>query len=127
MRGNSFKDIRKINPFLHGDESLFVKAVRSGNVELANLILDKALKLNPIQTLFSGTLYAERTFFAMVEVLEEIVERTAHNSNINSLQERLERIIAQERIFRRLTFRILWASTVFMALINLRNQLRNRW
>jgi hypothetical protein len=48
IRGNSIYDIRQIDPFLNGRESIFVSAVRSGNVELANLILDKAFNLNPI-------------------------------------------------------------------------------
>jgi hypothetical protein len=60
MRGNSFKDIRKINPFLYGDESLLVKAVRSGNADLANLILDKALKLNPLQVFACSRYYCRR-------------------------------------------------------------------
>jgi hypothetical protein len=60
MRGNSYRDIRKINPFANGRNSLFVQAVRKGNVELANLILDKSLKPNPMQPLLCTNFFNER-------------------------------------------------------------------
>jgi hypothetical protein len=60
MRGNSFKDIRKINPFLYGDESLFVYAMRSGDLKLVNLILDKGVKWNPLQIFACSRYYSQR-------------------------------------------------------------------
>jgi hypothetical protein len=59
MKGNSFKDIRKIDPFIYGRESIFVDAVRSGNFELAELILDKAFKFNPIWPITIPLLYGK--------------------------------------------------------------------
>jgi hypothetical protein len=57
MRRLSFKDIRIIDPFLNGDQSIFINAVASGNFELANLILDK---VNPFPRLISASLFVER-------------------------------------------------------------------
>jgi hypothetical protein len=95
--GNSFKDLRKIDPFLNGRLSIFTNAVRSGNVELATLILDKALKLNPIQPFLSGTLYGERAFFVLEHALDEII-RQMDVLGMDSIVDRLERIFEQERL-----------------------------
>ena len=45
--GNLLRDVRKLDPFAKEDKSVFLNAISNGNVELANLILDKAIKLNP--------------------------------------------------------------------------------
>ena len=47
--GNSFRDVRKLDPFTNEDESVFLKAILNGNKELANLILDKAITFDPLQ------------------------------------------------------------------------------
>jgi hypothetical protein len=60
MRGNSFKDVRKINPFRYGNESLFVNAIRSGDLKLVNLILEKGLKCNPFQVFVCSMFYWHR-------------------------------------------------------------------
>jgi hypothetical protein len=73
MRGNSFRDIRKINPFANGCNSLFVQAVMDGNVELANLILDKSLKPNPIQPFLCTKFYNER--YRNLQLAENIASR----------------------------------------------------
>jgi hypothetical protein len=94
MRGNSVKDLRKINPFLHGEGSLFAEAVRSGNVDLANLILDKAIKLNPINFLYPK-FYEERyrNLEMASTIASDIIERSKDNSDMVFLRDRLERIL----------------------------------
>jgi len=100
IRGNSLNDIRRIDPFFHGDESIFVNAVRSGNFELANLILDKTLKLNPIRIL-SPNLYSGRT--ESIRTVYQIIARGVDNWDMVSLKNRLDNMLRQE-ILRQLVF-----------------------
>jgi hypothetical protein len=58
--GNSLLDLRKLNPFSKEDESVFLNAISNGNVELANLILEKGLKLNPLRPLICSRYFRER-------------------------------------------------------------------
>jgi hypothetical protein len=98
IRGNSFQDIRKIDPFLRGNDSIFVNAVRNGNFELANLILDKALKLNPIQPFLSGTLYRKRSFLNIEAALDEIYRHVDNLDTFYVMMNRLERIVDYGRL-----------------------------
>jgi hypothetical protein len=97
MRGNSFKDIRKINPFRYGNESLFVKAVTNGDAQLANLILDKALKLNPIQPLICMSFYLKR--FRNLEIASNIIGRARYHSDIVFFKARLKRILYNQATY----------------------------
>jgi len=89
--GNSVTDIRKINPFLYGDESLLVKAVRSGNVDLANLILDKALTLNPLAK--GSTCMNIGNLKIASNIAFSSQETTVQNSDMDSVRHRLEDIL----------------------------------
>ena len=59
--GNSLRDVRKLDPFTNEeDESVFLKAILNGNKELANLILDKAIKFDPLQPFICNRHYYDR-------------------------------------------------------------------
>jgi hypothetical protein len=58
--GNLLRVVRKLDPFAKEDESVFLNAISNGNVELANLILDKAIKLNPLGLLRCSRYYFDR-------------------------------------------------------------------
>jgi hypothetical protein len=119
MRGNSYRDIRKINPFANGRNSLFVQAVRNGNVELANLILDKSLKPNPIQPLLCTDLYTTRykNLDIASNIAARITIRTAINSPMDRLRFRLGRILMKQLIFKELLLIPLVSSGICAAVI----------
>ena len=68
--GNLLRVVRKLDPFAKEDESVFLNAISNGNVELANLILDKAIKLNPL-----GLLRCSRYYFDRQDALLTAVNR----------------------------------------------------
>jgi hypothetical protein len=92
--GNSVTDIRKINPFRYGDDSIFVQAVRSGNVDLANLILDKALTLNPLAK--GSTCWNMGNLERAYDIAFEISNATVPNSEMASLKDRLRTIFSND-------------------------------
>jgi hypothetical protein len=94
IRGNSIYDIRQIDPFLNGRESIFVSAVRSGNVELANLILDK---VNPFPRLILTSLFWERftNLQRAAKISSDIINGTVDKSDMDSFNARLIKIFRQ--------------------------------
>ena len=99
MRGNSFKDIRKINPFLHGNESIFVKAMRGGDLKLVNLILDKGVKSNPFQVFACSQYYSQRQD-ALCTALR-IARRTFSTSDLETVStgRRLRHILEMQSAY----------------------------
>jgi hypothetical protein len=99
MLGNSFKDIRKINPFLHGNESIFVKAMRGGDLKLVNLILDKGVKSNPFQVFACSQYYSQRQD-ALCTALR-IARRTFSTSDLETVStgRRLRHILEMQSAY----------------------------
>jgi hypothetical protein len=123
MSGNSVRDIRKINPFINGRDSLFVKAVSNGNVELANLILDKALKLNPIQPLLCTNFYKERYWnLDLASDLDFEAERVLDRARLRG---RLRGIMFHQKNCQHLVIPPVISTFIVMAIFVLYN--RNSW
>jgi hypothetical protein len=111
--GNSLMDIRKLNPFAKEDESVFLNAISNGNVELANLILEKGLKLNPLRPLICSRYFRER---------RRSLERASYSLSIECvLKDRLRKILIDQRLYdcllRSLIAMILYISLVSFSLI----------
>jgi hypothetical protein len=88
--GNSLLDIRKLNPFAKEDESVFLNAISNGNVELANLILEKGLKLNPLRPFIFSRYFRER---------RQSLESAYYSSTDPLLKDRLGRIIIVQSLY----------------------------
>ena len=88
--GNSLLDIRKLNPFAKEDESVFLNAISNGNVELANLILEKGLKLNPLRPFICSRYFRER---------RRSLERAPSLSNDCVLKDRLRKILNHQQFY----------------------------
>ena len=61
--------ITKVDPFIAHPMSIFIEAIRERNVEIANLILDKSLRINPLIGFWSKTFRQRRRILerALVE------------------------------------------------------------
>ena len=88
--GNSLLDIRKLNPFAKEDESVFLNAISNGNVELANLILEKGLKLNPLRPFICSRYFRER---------RRSLERAPSLSTDCVLKDRLRKILNDQGVY----------------------------
>jgi len=111
--GNSIKDIRKIDPFEKYDASLLISAIKNGNAELANLILDKGIKWNPFQ-IYMCTKYYRTRNENLYDAMEtaEIVIRRLEEFDMISVKKRLKRIADRQCFYQVLILYVLITSFV---------------